>query len=168
MSAFVLLAAFLIGAPATATQITLGGQDFEISTITGSFDVNSTLLMSQPWWGDSAAASSAADQVGNALGFPNIFSSVGPYFAYAESSGSFDWYGGDAFTLPPATASVTSGSEDTTISNTFAVAQPINTPEGGRIHGHAWAWAGRSFRDAASTQGGVGRDWNQPGEARVA
>ncbi|MEM9735067.1 MAG: hypothetical protein AAF908_00480 [Pseudomonadota bacterium] len=88
---------FLIGLPvvllllvargAEAVPITLGGEDLEITTITGSFIDNQTLLEAQPWFGDSSLALQAASAVGDAFGTPNI-SIFGPFFVFSFSPSS--------------------------------------------------------------------------------
>lgn len=80
----------IIGTPASAVTINLGGSSYEVTTIEGSFDDNQTLLEDQPWWtgGSNSLANDAAGQVDNQLGLPNNSNSWGPYFAYSFSGGT--------------------------------------------------------------------------------
>lgn len=69
---------------ALATTVTVGGTDYDISTIKGSFTDNQTLLESQPWAGDSPLAVQFVFAVGDSFGLPNddgFGSFLGPYFA---------------------------------------------------------------------------------------
>ena len=75
----------LFVSPAAAVTISVGGTDYDVSTITTTFDAQSALLLSQPWWGDSLLADTAAADVGSSLGLPNGTGS-GPLFAWAENS----------------------------------------------------------------------------------
>eukprot|EP01013_Petalomonas_cantuscygni_P045285 TRINITY_DN9876_c0_g1_i1.p1 TRINITY_DN9876_c0_g1~~TRINITY_DN9876_c0_g1_i1.p1 ORF type:complete len:158 (-),score=2.03 TRINITY_DN9876_c0_g1_i1:63-536(-) len=64
-----------------AATFTVAGTDYDISTITGTFDDNESLLVGQPWWGDSAQALTFADAVGGGLGDSNFSGPYGPLFA---------------------------------------------------------------------------------------
>ncbi|ACB52270.1 putative transposase [Crocosphaera subtropica ATCC 51142] len=74
------LASFGLTNAAEAAQITLNGTDYEVSTVVGTYDNLSSTLSMTPWFGDENLARSAATQVGNALGLPNLNGSSGPYF----------------------------------------------------------------------------------------
>ena len=77
---------------AEAVMITLGGTDYDVTTIMGTFSDNQALLESQPWFVDPGSASTlgneAAMQIGNAFGFPNFGGFAGPLFGEAVESGS--------------------------------------------------------------------------------
>ena len=87
-----------IASPANALTITVDSQDWEISTIEGSFDELQSTLVDQVWWGnkDYATAFARAVQASESstglkeLGLPNflfpqsnIRDFFGPFFAYA-------------------------------------------------------------------------------------
>lgn len=59
---------------------------YDVTTITGSFDANSTLITSQPWWGNEINSQNAASTITNGLGISGWydFGSFGPLFAYNE------------------------------------------------------------------------------------
>ena len=74
-----------------ATTVTVAGIDYAISTITGSFEDNETLLRSQVWWGDSSLAFTFAGSLNDSAGLPN-FSDFGPFFAFEARRGSSNVY----------------------------------------------------------------------------
>jgi hypothetical protein len=74
--------------PAQALLVTVNGTDYNVSTVTQSYNQNPGLLQSQPWWGSQSLATQFATQVGLAFGSPNsfgIFGNRGPLFAYNAS-----------------------------------------------------------------------------------
>ncbi|MEP1200901.1 VPLPA-CTERM sorting domain-containing protein [Tateyamaria sp.] len=71
---------FCTATAGVAATYTINGQHYDVSTITGSFDDNSTLLMSQVWWDDRKLAELFALTVGDALGLP-VGNEIGPLFA---------------------------------------------------------------------------------------
>ena len=66
---------------ATVVPVTVNGTSYNITTIVGSYNANSTQLSSEPWFGSSSAATSFASALGTLLGTPNS-GSGGPFFAY--------------------------------------------------------------------------------------
>lgn len=87
---------------AQAVPITVGGTDYEVTTIFDTFDNQSALLQSQVWWGDTVAAQLFAEAVFDDLGRSNgIF---GPLFAYEQiRTGLTSAYTIDFFGPPPIT-----------------------------------------------------------------
>lgn len=69
--------------PGYAVTVDVVGDTYDVTTITGSFLDNQTLLEDQVWWGDSALALDFAGAVGSLLGFPNL--DIGPFFAFGEN-----------------------------------------------------------------------------------
>lgn len=78
------LSLFTATAGFTAT-FTIDGDDFDVTTITGTFADNQTLLESQVWWGIPSLAFEFASVVGADLGIPN-FTYYGPLFAFSAST----------------------------------------------------------------------------------
>ena len=76
--------ASVAGAQASTVDVTVGTDVFTIGTITGSYNDNTSLLQSQPWWGNSFTAASFSAAVADSLGLPNVLGgeSRGPLFAY--------------------------------------------------------------------------------------
>ena len=69
---------------AEAATISLGGKDYDISTITGTYTDNQALLEEQPWFtgvGTTTLGFDAAMQVGSSLPFLNLGGIAGPFFA---------------------------------------------------------------------------------------
>jgi hypothetical protein len=92
----------------SCTTVTVGGVQYDISTINSSDYKGDTatlqsILVKQPWWqaSDISAPYQFVTAVGSALGFVNEVAanggntlSFGPYFAYTLSGGSdFSWIG---------------------------------------------------------------------------
>ena len=74
--------------PAEAAMITLDGVDYDVTTVTGSFDELETQLKSNPWWGDWEMASRAAEKVKFYLGSASVLNlELGPFFAYRLNAG---------------------------------------------------------------------------------
>ena len=122
---------------ANAATFTVNGQDFDITTVTGTFDsLNSTgLLSNQIWFGDQLLAIDFATAVGFSLGTPNFGGDDGPLFAYG-TDGTDSFLGvtfGILFSGPPQPIGniVSVGS-----TLTFAVATPLSAvplPAGGML-----------------------------------
>lgn len=55
-------------APASAFVVNVGGQDYDVKSVFGTFKANATLLQSQVWWGDGSLAQQFAAAVGTNLG----------------------------------------------------------------------------------------------------
>ncbi len=68
---------------ANAAIFNVGGINYDVTTIDTSFNASSSLLQSQPWWGNETLATTFAATVADSLGLPNFFGSFGPYFAYS-------------------------------------------------------------------------------------
>jgi len=84
----------LTAGKAQAFVVNVGGQDWDVTTFTGSYNANSSQFATaanggvMPWWGDSSLASQFATQVGTNLGLPNPIPNggfFGPGFAYQTS-----------------------------------------------------------------------------------
>ncbi|TAF09216.1 MAG: hypothetical protein EAZ77_05785 [Nostocales cyanobacterium] len=81
---------------ANAATFTVNGTDYDITTVTGSYNSLSSQLQSQVWWGNQTLASQFATIVGSSLG---ISSYVGPTFAYGVTGGGmFTFANGYAYT----------------------------------------------------------------------
>jgi hypothetical protein len=86
-----LLAAMAVGAltagQAQAIIVNVNGQDWDVTTFTGSYNANTGKFALppapgvMPWWGSLSLASQFAGTVGDDLGFPN-FGVLSPFFAY--------------------------------------------------------------------------------------
>ena len=74
-------------AQAATISRTVNGVNYDITTVTGTFNSLQATLQAQPWWGSSTSAGQFATVVGNSLGLPNFFGINGPLFSY--SSGRF-------------------------------------------------------------------------------
>jgi len=71
---------------AQALVVDVDGQQWEVTTFTGTYSNNVVPLQNQEWWGNQVAAEKFASAVGDGLNFPNLLGAVGPYFAYGISS----------------------------------------------------------------------------------
>ncbi len=69
-------------AQAATVNRTVNGVNYDITTVTGTFNSLQATLQSQPWWGSSTSASQFATVVGNSLGLPNFFGINGPLFSF--------------------------------------------------------------------------------------
>ena len=99
------LAMGVLGAgQAQALVVTVGGQQWDVTTFTGSYSANTTKFNTaasggqMPWWGSSTTANAFATAVGAGLGTPNI-GTVGPLFGFRPLQGNvigrlFDPVGG--------------------------------------------------------------------------
>ena len=79
---FAALALGLSAAASPAVTVTVGGNVWDVSTITGSFAELEDTLIGQAWWGDGGLAYDLAEALGSQLDFPNNFDLDGPYFAF--------------------------------------------------------------------------------------
>jgi hypothetical protein len=68
--------------------LTVGAQDYEITTISGTFDALGTTLMGQVWWGDYTLAMALATELGTTFGMPNL--EFGAYSAPAFAVQEYD------------------------------------------------------------------------------
>ena len=66
---------------APTVTVSVGGQSYNVTYTTTSFNASTSLLQSQPWWGISSKAQSFATAVGSSLGYP-VLGAYGPLFAY--------------------------------------------------------------------------------------
>ena len=111
--------AFSLAVLATSTHAVLvdvGGTQYDIITIDGTFNALQTNIESQPWWGDINIARDAAFAVNTSLGTNSVNTDFGPLFAYGkpfESVAAVAWLfvdpldiDTDAFAVDP-TQSVT-------------------------------------------------------------
>ena len=83
-------AAVVVGAlsagQAQAVIVNVNGQNWNVTTFTGSYNDNSAKFATppapgrMPWWGSEALASQFATVVNDAFGFPNASGSFGPLF----------------------------------------------------------------------------------------
>jgi hypothetical protein len=82
---------------ARAYVVNIGGQDYDVTTFTGSYNDHKSKFAQtpggvMPWWGDSSLATQFSNALGYSLGAPNSIETlsadspkninVGPYFAY--------------------------------------------------------------------------------------
>ena len=82
---------------ARAYIVNVGGQDYDVTTFTGSYNDHKSKFAQtpggvMPWWGDSSLATQFSNALGYSLGAPNSIETlsagsqkninVGPYFAY--------------------------------------------------------------------------------------
>jgi hypothetical protein len=97
------LAIGVLGAgQAQALVVTVNGQQWNVTTFTGSYDANISKFNTpanggvMPWWGGNALSGTFATAVNSAFGFPNFpdFSGtvlgIGPFFSSVESGGSIN------------------------------------------------------------------------------
>jgi hypothetical protein len=80
-SALSLFMAGTAAAAAVSVTITLGGSDYEVIELYGSFEDHEAQLLATPWWASEVDASAAA-QLSADAGFPN-----GPGFTYERIPG---------------------------------------------------------------------------------
>jgi hypothetical protein len=67
--------------PTQAFSVTVGGSQWDVTTLTGSYNDNAATLQSQTWWGDSVRAKNFASAVGESLGLP-FLDQAGPFFVW--------------------------------------------------------------------------------------
>lgn len=79
-AAFALLVSI---APVQAVMINLGGTDYDITTVSGTYDDFSAAITATPWWNEPSKAAAAADQVPlTETGFGYENGDFSPYFAH--------------------------------------------------------------------------------------
>ena len=66
---------------AKAVVVTVNSVQYDITTVTTSFNAASATLQSQPWWGSDPIGIQFATAVGGQLGFPVNSGAYGPAFA---------------------------------------------------------------------------------------
>ena len=73
--------------PANTCRVTVGSVQYDVTTFTGSYDLNTSKFATaanngvMPWWGSSSNATAFASTVGTTLGIPN--DPYGPFFAHS-------------------------------------------------------------------------------------
>jgi hypothetical protein len=71
---------------ATTITVTVGGDDYTLTTIEGSFDDNASLLTSQVWWQNTALAYDLITAVQGGLGYPHVGSgNLSPFIAISDT-----------------------------------------------------------------------------------
>lgn len=70
----------LLANTSSALVINVGGENWEVATLTGSYDDLTAELTNQVWWGDLELAEDFAREAGGALGYPHS-NAFGPFFA---------------------------------------------------------------------------------------
>lgn len=86
--------ALLLACDAGALVVTVDGTDYDITTLTGAFDDNASVLTSQPWYGNESLARQFTIAVGDQLGLPHDAGNsiadflTGPMFAWTDNPAS--------------------------------------------------------------------------------
>jgi hypothetical protein len=71
---------------ARAVIVTVGGQDWDVTTFTGAYNDNTAKFQTaanggvMPWWGSESLAGEFATTVSNSLGFPNLDGASSSFF----------------------------------------------------------------------------------------
>lgn len=89
------LASLLGTLTSTAVPVTHGSEVYDVVAFTPNASYNDVfdIISAQPWWGDQAFATSAAEQVNSQLGaFYAVESGWGPFFVFGGQQGTF-WHG---------------------------------------------------------------------------
>lgn len=78
--------------PAQAATFTVNGTDYDITTVTGSYNSLTTQLQATPWWGNSLLAEALANEVWDSLGYTSlgggpVFASVGTDYPIQTDTG---------------------------------------------------------------------------------
>jgi len=105
---------------ADSITVTVGGTEYFVTTITGTFTANMTQLESTPWWGNQTLAQDIATAVADDIGTPNDGGSGGPLFAYSLDAVN-------AFLFVKGNVNQVSVSES--LSFSFGVGNVVTTPE---------------------------------------
>jgi hypothetical protein len=83
----------LTAGQAQALVVNVDGQDWDVTTFTGSYNANSSKFATaanggvMPWWGDRSLAQSFLFAVRGLLGYPNGANSFSPDFAFRKNPG---------------------------------------------------------------------------------
>lgn len=123
-------ASVVIAPSAEAAIFTVGGQQYDVTTIEGTYNDNAALLNSQVWWGDSALALQFAEAVEDALGTtnpPGSGTGEGPYFAFLAQA-PFVAVANWDLTPPPPGSEFDLDSPLVDETAVFGVAQAVPTP----------------------------------------
>jgi len=81
----------LTAGEANALVVNVGGQNYDVTTFTGSYNNNISKFATaanggeMPWWASATNAAAFASAVGTGLGLPNSGGVFGPYFALAAN-----------------------------------------------------------------------------------
>ena len=73
-----------------ALPFTVSGQQYDVTTFSGSYNANASLFNTpanggaMPWWGNAALAEQFSTAVGAAFGYPND-DIISPYFAHTDT-----------------------------------------------------------------------------------
>ncbi len=102
------------------------GTDYDVTSFTGSYNDNQTLLESQVWFGDFGVASDFAALVNTQLGLPALgFGVYSPYFAYKVNVDGTQYFHRAWDTRIPGVG----GQNQSVVSNwTFAKATSVPVP----------------------------------------
>ena len=82
------VAVLALSTSVNAAMVNVGGNEYEVSIVTGSFSALSADLTTQVWWGNATLASEFAAALPGGLG-TNFFI-YGPAFAYGNSGTNVD------------------------------------------------------------------------------
>jgi len=112
--------------------VSVGGVTYQITTVTGSYVAEASLLQSQTWWGNQTLATSLATAVGSGFGYVNQNPNVGPAFVYGTPTSSMMGPPGSYITAVSAAAPIYNQpwlyfQPLSTLSSTFAVVIPTST-----------------------------------------
>ena len=120
---------FAVSATASvAATYTVNGTDYDVKTITGSFNDNQALLESQIWWGDDSLAIDFASAVAGGIGPSNDEKSLstGPFFLFSEVLSTAPFVFNVAMYNFGTGAVLIRGRTDPTLRRTFAIAEDIS------------------------------------------
>lgn len=106
-------ALLLCSMSANALLIEITGQgsadgQWDVTTLTGSFNDLFATLDDQVWWGDGMLAGVFAEVLAGGLDFPNS-DNYGPLFAYAEGSPGFEFNARTVYIKDPTVAEFVEG-----------------------------------------------------------
>ncbi|MEM1049006.1 MAG: VPLPA-CTERM sorting domain-containing protein [Pseudomonadota bacterium] len=115
----------LYAGSANAAVVSVGGTQYELDWISGSFDFRQSILEAQPFFGNDSLAFELADACKECLGVSSIGGLSGPYFVSSTTAsvvrGSTYLFG-----TFPATVSGSLAARD--VPATFAIATVITAP----------------------------------------
>jgi hypothetical protein len=131
----------MTAAPTHANEVvTIGGTEYEITTVYTSFAAIESTLEDQPWWDNPSLAAAFESAVGATLGTPNSLtraptSSDGPLFAYGSvtlPSVGIPLIDAAFYDATDQTIDTTGTITEVTF-YTWAEASPVATPEPGTL-----------------------------------
>ena len=132
--------AALTAGQAQAFVVNVEGQDWDVTTFTGSYNDNEAKFNvgEMPWWGDESLASLFAGAVGSSLGAPNglhaTLRSWGPKFSFSACDTTCGYLGQYSVELTSGSPVVTIGLEPKGLESnggrplTWAQATPYTSP----------------------------------------